>query len=70
MERPCRAVGYPVLPAIYLVMAVFIELQPLRFKPQFTWPGLIIVLLGVPVYMASVCDCERGSLGRKIKGVG
>ena len=50
MERPYRAIGYPVLPAIYLIMAVFIEIQLLRYKPQYTWPGLIIVLLGVPVY--------------------
>jgi APA family basic amino acid/polyamine antiporter len=50
MPRPYRAFGYPVLPAIYLVMAVFIEIQLLRYKPQYTWPGLIIVVLGVPVY--------------------
>jgi len=50
MERPYRAFGYPVLPAVYLVMAVFLEIQLLRYKPQYTWPGLIIVLLGVPVY--------------------
>ena len=50
MERPYRAFGYPVLPGLYLVMAVFIEIQLLRYKPQYTWPGLIIVLLGVPVY--------------------
>ncbi len=50
MPRPYRAFGYPVLPAIYLVMAVFIEIQLLRYKPQYTWPGLIIVMLGVPVY--------------------
>ena len=48
--RPYRAIGYPVLPALYLVMAVFIEVQLLRYKPQYTWPGLIIVLLGMPVY--------------------
>jgi len=50
MERPYRALGYPVLPAVYLVMAVFLEIQLLRYKPQYTWPGLIIVLLGLPVY--------------------
>jgi APA family basic amino acid/polyamine antiporter len=49
-ERPYRAVGYPVLPAIYIVMALFIDAVLLRYQPQFTWPGLIIVLLGVPVY--------------------
>jgi APA family basic amino acid/polyamine antiporter len=51
-ERPYRAVGYPVLPAIYILMAVFIDVVLLRYKPQFTWPGLIIVLLGIPVYYA------------------
>ena len=51
-ERPYRAVGYPVLPAIYIAMALFIDVVLLRYKPQFTWPGLIVVLLGVPVYFA------------------
>jgi len=50
MDRPYRAFGYPFLPALYLVMAVFLEIQLLRYKPQYTWPGLIIVLLGLPVY--------------------
>jgi len=49
--RPYRAFGYPVLPAIYIVMAIFIEIVLLRYKPQYTWPGLIIVLLGIPVYL-------------------
>ena len=48
--RPYRAIGYPVLPAIYIVMALFIDIVLLLYKPQFTWPGLIIVLLGIPVY--------------------
>jgi basic amino acid/polyamine antiporter, APA family len=49
-HRPYRAVGYPVLPAIYIAMAVFIDIVLLRYKPQYTWPGLIIVLCGIPVY--------------------
>jgi len=48
--RPYRAIGYPVLPGIYILMAVFIDVVLLRYKPQYTWPGLIIVLLGIPVY--------------------
>jgi APA family basic amino acid/polyamine antiporter len=51
-ERPYKAVGYPVLPAIYILMALFIDVVLLRYKPQFTWPGLIVVLLGIPVYYA------------------
>ncbi|MGA8013339.1 MAG: amino acid permease [Candidatus Acidiferrales bacterium] len=50
MPRPYRALGYPVLPALYILMAGFLEIQLLRYKPQYTWPGLIIVLLGLPVY--------------------
>jgi APA family basic amino acid/polyamine antiporter len=48
--RPYRAIGYPVLPAIYIAMALFIDVVLLRYKPQYTWPGLIIVLCGIPVY--------------------
>jgi basic amino acid/polyamine antiporter, APA family len=51
-DRPYRAFGYPLLPAIYILMAIFIDVVLLLYKPQFTWPGLIIVLLGIPVYYA------------------
>jgi APA family basic amino acid/polyamine antiporter len=50
MPRPYRAIGYPFLPGLYILIAVFIEVQLLRYKPQYTWPGLILVLLGIPVY--------------------
>jgi len=50
-ERPYRAVGYPVLPAIYIAMALFIDVVLLIYKPQYTWPGLMIVLMGIPVYL-------------------
>jgi len=50
--RPYRAFGYPILPAIYILMALFIDVVLLRYKPQYTWPGLIVVLLGIPVYYA------------------
>jgi APA family basic amino acid/polyamine antiporter len=50
MERPYRAAGYPVLPALYIAVAGLIEILLLLYKPSYTWPGLIIVLLGVPVY--------------------
>jgi APA family basic amino acid/polyamine antiporter len=49
--RPYKAFGYPVLPGLYIVMAAWISLVLLRYKPQYTWPGLILVLLGVPVYL-------------------
>jgi APA family basic amino acid/polyamine antiporter len=50
MDRPYRVFGYPVLPAMYLLLAATIEVQLLRYKPQYTWPGLVIILSGVPVY--------------------
>ena len=50
MERPYRAFGYPVLPAAYILLAGVVELLLLLYKPNFTWPGLLIVLLGIPVY--------------------
>jgi len=49
--RPYKAFGYPVLPAVYIMMAAWICVVLLRYKPQYTWPGLAIVLLGVPVYL-------------------
>jgi basic amino acid/polyamine antiporter, APA family len=49
--RPYRALGYPFLPALYIVMAAWICFVLLRYKPQYTWPGLVIVLLGIPVYL-------------------
>jgi basic amino acid/polyamine antiporter, APA family len=48
--RPYRALGYPVLPALYIVMAGWICIVLLRYKPQYTWPGFVLVLLGIPVY--------------------
>ncbi|HTY62855.1 MAG TPA: amino acid permease [Acidobacteriota bacterium] len=50
LERPYKAFGYPVLPAIYVILASLVMIDLLWVKPKFTWPGLIIVLTGVPVY--------------------
>jgi APA family basic amino acid/polyamine antiporter len=49
--RPYKAWGYPVLPALYLVLAAGICVVLLRYKPQYTWPGLVLVLVGIPVYL-------------------
>ncbi len=48
--RPYKAFGYPYIPLIYVGMALFIDVILLMYKPQYTWPGLIIVLIGIPVY--------------------
>jgi len=49
-ERPYKAFGYPVVPALYVVICIAIAIDLLLFKPGYTWPGLVIVLLGIPVF--------------------
>jgi APA family basic amino acid/polyamine antiporter len=51
-ERPVRAVGYPLLPGLYLVATVLLCIDLLIERPQYTWPGLVIVALGVPIFYA------------------
>jgi APA family basic amino acid/polyamine antiporter len=50
-ERPYRAFGYPFVPLLYIAAALAIMFVLLLYKTQTTWPGLVIVLLGVPVYL-------------------
>jgi APA family basic amino acid/polyamine antiporter len=52
LDRPVKAVGYPVLPALYLGATVLLCGDLLVEKPQYTWPGLAIVALGIPVFYA------------------
>ncbi len=49
-ERPYRAFGYPVIPALYMLGAAAVLIVLFVYKPSSTWPGLVIVLIGVPVY--------------------
>ena len=49
-ERPYRTWGYPFVPAIYMVGAMVILVVLFIFQPTTTWPGMVIVALGVPVY--------------------
>lgn len=49
-ERPYRAFGYPILPALYIALAAAILVILFLYRPATTVPGMIIVLLGVPVY--------------------
>jgi APA family basic amino acid/polyamine antiporter len=51
--RPYKAFGYPVLPAIYVLMGLAFCILLIIYKPQYTWPGLIIVLIGIPIYYFS-----------------
>ncbi|MEO7047197.1 MAG: amino acid permease [Ferruginibacter sp.] len=60
IERPYKAFGYPVLPAIYILMAVAFCVLLIIYKPNFTWPGLIIVLAGIPIYYLTVTSKKKG----------
>jgi basic amino acid/polyamine antiporter, APA family len=53
-ERPYKAFGYPILPAIYILMGISFCLLLILYKPQYTWPGLIIVLIGIPIYFVAL----------------
>ena len=50
IPRPYKAFGYPVIPSIYILATVTIMVILLIYKPTYTFPGLGIVLLGIPVY--------------------
>lgn len=54
IERPYKAFGYPILPAIYMVMGITFCVLLIVYKPNFTWPGLIITLIGIPLYYIAV----------------
>lgn len=50
MPRPYKAFGYPFIPLLYILLASFICVVLLLYKQEYTWPGLIIVLIGIPIY--------------------
>jgi basic amino acid/polyamine antiporter, APA family len=62
-QRPYKAFGYPILPAIYIVMGVTFCTLLIIYKPTFTWPGLIITVIGIPIYFVAVArrKSEDGS---------
>jgi len=59
-ERPYKAWGYPVVPALYILVATAIALDLLIVKSRYTLPGLLIVLLGIPVYFLRRKLAARG----------
>ena len=50
LERPYKVWGYPIVPILYILLASGFCINLLIMKPQYSYPGLIIVLLGIPVY--------------------
>lgn len=49
-ERPYKAIGYPVIPVLYMLLASAVCIILLIYKPDYSWPGLFIVACGIPVY--------------------
>src|SRR4029450_8452715 len=49
-ERPYKAFGYPIIPILYKIGATVILVVLFLYQTATTWPGLIIVLTGIPVY--------------------
>lgn len=62
--RPYKAFGYPFLPIIYIIMGIAFCVLLIIYKPEYTWPGLIIVLLGIPVYYMVARKDVAGNAGR------
>lgn len=52
-ERPYKAFGYPVLPAIYIILGLAFCILLLIYKPEYSTGGLVIVLIGVPIYFVA-----------------
>ena len=50
IERPYKTFGYPIIPGLYILFGSLISIDLLIYKPNYTLPGLMIVLLGIPVY--------------------
>ena len=61
-ERPYKAFGYPVLPAVYIAMGLAFCILLIIYKPQYTWPGLIITLIGIPIYYIAVSNKNKETI--------
>lgn len=62
INRPYKAFGYPVLPIVYIILGLAFCSLLVVFKPRFTWPGLLITLLGIPVYYIVVAYRNKRNL--------
>lgn len=63
-ERPYRAWGYPAIPVLYIIGAVAIVLALFTYQAPTTWPGLVIVIIGAPIYWA----LSRSAHSRRVNG--
>jgi APA family basic amino acid/polyamine antiporter len=59
IERPYKAFGYPVLPVIYIIMAITFCVFLIKMKPNYAGIGLAIVLVGIPLYYLAVSSKQK-----------
>ncbi len=59
LPRPYKAFGYPALPILYILMGTSFCVLLIIYKPEFTWPGLIIALLGIPIYYIALSSNRK-----------
>ena len=59
MERPYKAFGYPIMPIIYILMGLAFCILLIIYKPEYTWPGFIIVLIGIPIYFVALASKRK-----------
>ncbi len=62
MPRPYKAFGFPILPALYILMGTSFCVLLIIYKPEFTWPGLIIALLGIPLYYLANAENSKNKI--------
>jgi APA family basic amino acid/polyamine antiporter len=62
VPRPYRAWGYPIVPLVYIVGALAILCCLFAYRPASTWPGLIIVACGIPVFLLTRIRCTAHSI--------
>ena len=60
-DRPYKAFGYPVLPALYMLMGTAFCILLIIYKSEYTWPGLIITLLGIPLYYIAMRNSKKSA---------
>jgi APA family basic amino acid/polyamine antiporter len=49
-DRPVTAWGYPLVPFVYAAASGWVAVQLALLRPQYTWPGLVLLVLGLPIY--------------------
>lgn len=62
LPRPYKAVGYPVLPVVYCIIAFLICGSLFVYHPEQTWPGAVIVLMGIPLYYIAVAGKKKNNV--------